>query len=199
MEKKIRWVLIVLCAVLVLPLLAAAQNKVFEPEPKLEPIEVRPIDDNVKLRVINKARRKNKSPEVASGPPPHVTLSPASPHVGLHNSLIVQGVYNGAKGAESIIFKGKQDHLVLYFATVQGKTYLLDASTALASSWSYSVISQVGTTVSQGTLAAQDGHILIPFVAPGALILVNLSPAVTSNAPNVITGRFLSAELTKVD
>jgi hypothetical protein len=145
---------------------------------------------NIKLKAINNVRTQRRLPPLINVPPAQITLTPAAPAMGGQNYLLVQGSYATQPGWASISFEFPEDRIIIYLAAALGKTYLLDVSVAGTPNWSYTVCT--APTPETLTVTAQQGHVLIPFIATNLNVFVTLSPAPGG------TGSFVSAELTPV-
>jgi hypothetical protein len=155
--------------------------------PRFAPRTIPPLAANIKLNAINTLRQGYNYAPVNSVPPAQVTLTPAAPAMGGQNYLGVQGSYDTQPGWASISFVYPEDQMIIYLAAALGKTYLLDVSVAGTQNWNYAV-----STGEPLTVTAQQGHLLIPFIATNLKVYVSLGPARGG------TGSFVSAELTQV-
>ena len=160
------------------------------PAPRFAPRNIQPLAANIKLKAINNLRAKQQLPLLMNVPPAQTTLTPAAPAMGGQNYLLVQGSYSTRLGEESISFEFPEDQMIIYVGAALGKTYLLDVCVAGTQNWRYTVWTV--PTPETVTVAAQQGHLLIPFIATNLNVYVSLSPAPGG------TGSFLSAELTPV-
>lgn len=147
---------------------------------------------DIKLKAVNKIREARKLSHAASMPPAQITLTSAIPNVGGQNFFIFQGRYDATYLPPMIILNGLGTECICFtFVTVSGKTYLIDISISGAQDWNYTL--QQGGNVSSATpITAQQGHLLIPFVAAYAYIGLLLIPSLNA-------GLFGRAELTRMD
>jgi hypothetical protein len=152
-----------------------------------------PLTANIKLQAINKFRVASRSSQVNSVGPAQITLSPAVPSVGGQNYLLLRGIYTAPSGSPQMFMQGSTASIFFCFATVAGKTYLLDFQFHGTQNWGYSLQQGMGAMSARLPITAQQNHLLIPFVAADVTICLCLFP---------LTGwetQFGSAELTRVD
>ena len=152
-----------------------------------------PLSAAVKLAAINKIRLAYNLPSVINVPPAQIILTPAAPTMGGQNFLVVFGLYFTGPGEEMILVEGSQgNYLGIAFAAAPGKTYLADVAISPQSNpnWEY-VVGGTGPVPPTLPVTAQQGHLLIPFIATSSTSNLTLNPRGDS-------GQFLSAELTQV-
>lgn len=198
MINKMYRVLSIFCIALVLPILVSAEQQA----PKaLGNTIAPPLVAGIKLNAINKLRQELKMPPLspASTPPPaNVILTSAAPAVGQSN-LTVIGMYSPFQGLIAVRFInspdiGALDKVRLRFATIPGKTYLLDVSIKGTTTW---IAYDMHNNPKQ--VKAEQGHLLIPFIASGVSYHVDLSPADNNGAREARWHDFYRAELTQVN
>jgi len=172
----------VIVLLLALPLLVSAQDRpqgkrLFK-EPKPPQHEIAPLDSAVKLKVVNDFRLKNNISKVKKFPPSTVTLTPMAPSDGDSNYLSVYGYYSAKPGIKYIalrsIGEGQKQGVVMNFGVTEGKTYMVDVKVGGTDTWAYSIL-QNGP-LDQGTMTATNGHLLIPFIATGSSVAVEIQP-----------------------
>jgi hypothetical protein len=154
---------------------------------------VQPLAAAVKLGAVNKIRLAYNLPPAINVPPAQITLTPAAPTMGGQNFLVVFGLYFTGPGEEMILVEGSQgNYLSIVFAAVTGKTYLADVAVVaqVNPNWEY-VVGGIGPAPPTLPVTAQQGHLLIPFIATSSTRNLSLNPRGGS-------GQFLSAELTQV-
>jgi hypothetical protein len=198
MEKKMLRVLMVLCAVLALPLLIVAEENQPKKPHKPHTEKIAELDPSVKLAAVNKLRKEHKLAEVRKVVPSQVTLRPGAPSSGEGNYMVVTGAFGSEQGHAWIGMKFPQDITYLTFATISGKTYLLDVTLTGVPTWKYVFLAGGGVG---GTGTLQQGHLLIPFVASGTGADISLAPGAQSLGPkgNPEWNTLQRAELTQVD
>jgi hypothetical protein len=154
-------------------------------------IRPQPLQASVKLAAINKVRLAAKLPAVNSAPPAQVTLTPAAPSAGADNYLVVNGAYGATPGNVWIgLDPVYYNSLLLQFRATPKMTYLLDVAVqGNTQEWTWSVGRP--PSIVQGTVTAQQGHLLIPFISTSNFVNAYLYPT-TQYA------MFHSAELTLV-
>ncbi|MGA2982400.1 MAG: hypothetical protein ABSG32_01225 [Terriglobia bacterium] len=169
--------------------------------PNLAPRTIPPLAATIKLKAINSVRVNYNLSPVNSVPPAQITLTPAVPSMGAMNYLSLQGYYSTLPGREWICLGIEPtDSLMLNFATVSGKTYLLDVGVHNTGNpvWHYQFkfggAPQGSATSTVSTVTAVQGNLLIPFIAFAGKIMLLLYLG-----PGGQRSNFLSAELTRVD
>ena len=160
--------------------------------PNLAPRTIQPLAANIKLKAINSMRVNFKLPPANSAPPAQITLTPAVPTMGGANYIRVFGEYMTKPGYAAILLdSSRRGWVQICFQAAQGKTYLADVAVADGTqNWQYTC-EQTGKPSSGGQVTAQQGHLLIPFIAASSYITLMLSP--------MGGGQFVSAEMTRVD
>lgn len=156
-------------------------------------IRAQPLQAAVKLGAINKIRLAYNLPPAINVPPAQITLTPAAPTMGGQNYLVVWGLYFTGPGEQMIAFAaGQESYLSIVFAAAAGKTYLADVAISPQSNpnWEY-LLGGPGLDPHPVQVTAQQGHLLIPFIATPSTRNLTLGPGGGS-------GQFLSAELTQV-
>jgi hypothetical protein len=156
------------------------------------PIVHQPLTADIKLKAINKFRADKKLREVHSVPPAQITLSPAVLTVGRGNYLAFRGSFSGQLGSPHLFFVARDDGISLNFATVVGKTYLLDVHST-CQNLIYTLFNG-GVGSAPTPITAQQNHVLLPFIATGGNIILTLT-IVPGPGPQ----QFCSAELTRID
>jgi hypothetical protein len=162
--------------------------------PRFAPRTIPPLAANIKLSAINKLRQGYNYAPVNSLPPAQITLTPAVPASGVQNYLVLWGEYSSGPGSSgpSMSLEEPNDEISVVFATSNGKTYLLDVAVLGVANWFYSLWYGSNNPGPDAYIAAQQGHLLIPFIAGDTSVRMNLRPR--SCDPN---NQFLSAELTQ--
>jgi hypothetical protein len=158
------------------------------------PIGRQPLTADIKLKAINKFRADKKLREVHSVPPAQITLSPAVLTVGRGNYLAFRGSFSGQLGSQHLLLLARDDAISVTFATVVGKTYLLDVHST-CQNWIYTLFNG-GVASAPTPITAQQNHVLLPFIATGGNINLTLSIA-PAERPGM--KQFCSAELTRID
>ena len=92
-----------------------------------------------------------------------------------------------------MIVEGSAECIWFCFATVAGKTYLLDVQIHGNPNWDYILEQGIGGTQARLHITAQQSHLLIPFIATDVTISLGLFPLTHFES------QFGSAELTRVD
>ena len=159
--------------------------------PKFHPVASMPLSAEVKLTAINKWRLNNNLAQLASVPPPQITLTPKAPTLGGLNYLDVHADYHTQQGHEAIVLS-PGDYVAITFQISDGKTYLLDVTGSGITRWNYE-LQVAGKITTSGEITPQQGHLLLPFIAASSSVIVVLSPAAGH-----FGGQFLSAQLTRV-
>ena len=182
MGNRIQRIVMVIVLLLALPLLVSAQDRpqgkrLFK-EPKPPVHEVGPLDAPVKLKVVNDFRLKNNLSKAKKVPPSTVTLTPSAPSDRDSNYFAVYGYYSAKPGTNWIALKylseNQSQGVILNFAVTQGTTYLVDVKVDETDTWFYSIV-QNGP-FNNGTMTATNGHLLIPFIATGSSVAIEVSP-----------------------
>lgn len=152
-----------------------------------------PISSAAKLQAVSQIKGSNISPS-STVPPAQITLTASTPCVGAQNFLGFQGSYTAANGSPAIFLSAQVSTMSFHFATTRGKTYLLDVSISVAQNWTYEVV-QVGAFDNSTPITAQQGHLLIPFIATATTATVVITPT-SGGQEDILFGR---AELTRMD
>jgi hypothetical protein len=164
--------------------------------PRFAPRTIPPLAANIKLKAINTFRLQQQLPLLINVSPAQITLTPAAPSSGVQNYIFLDGEYLSGPGSSgpSMSLENPNDEITVYFATSNGKTYLLDVAISGVANWFYCLWYGSNSYIPgpNGYIAAQQGHLLIPFIAGDAGVAINLRPK--SCASN---NQFLSAELTQ--
>jgi hypothetical protein len=161
--------------------------------PRIAP---QPLTADIKLKALNEIRVAQRLSPVTSIPTPQIILTPAVPNVGGQNYFTLHGVYCSRTAPPTMFVYGRETSIDFSFATVAGKSYLLDVNIGggLGSQfWKYRLL-QGGPFSLLKHISLQQGHLVIPFRATAATTTLGISPVGQASE-----SQFCSAELTRVD